>query len=80
MCGVSLKERQPSNEPRRCLGVDAIADVMNRCSRLRWHGHGERNGDADCVKACARLSVEGTAPSILHRSTHLDPGKMGMST
>ena len=28
--------------------VEAIADVMRR-SRLRWHGHVERKGKADCV-------------------------------
>ena len=26
---------------------------------MTWHGHVERNGDADCVKACARLVMEG---------------------
>ena len=28
MCGVSLKERHHSTELRRCLGVEAIGDVM----------------------------------------------------
>ena len=28
----------------------------------RWQGHVERNGDGDCVKACARLVVERMAP------------------
>ena len=44
---------------RRCRRN--IGDVM-RTSRLRWHGHDEGNGDADCVKACVRLVVERTAP------------------
>ena len=40
MCGVSLKEKQPSTELRQQLGVDAIGDAMRRC-RLRGHGHVE---------------------------------------
>ena len=55
MCGVSLKERQPSTELQTLVSVEAIVDVMRRCSRLRWHRHVQRNGDADCVKACAKL-------------------------
>ena len=35
--------------------------VMRRC-RLRWHGHVERKGNADYVKACTKLVVEGRAP------------------
>ena len=30
--------------------------------RLRWHSHVERKDDADYVKACSRLVVEGKAP------------------
>ena len=41
--------------------VEAIGDVMRR-GRLRLHGHVERNYDADYVKACTRLEVEGKAP------------------
>ena len=48
MCGVSLKETQPSTELRRRLGIDAIGDVMRR-GRLRWHEHVERKADADYV-------------------------------
>ena len=58
MCGVSLKERQPSIGQRGRLGVEAIGDVVRRC-RLRWHGHVERKNDASYVKACTRLVVEG---------------------
>ena len=47
MCGVSSKERQPSTELRRRLGVEAIGDVMGR-GRLRWHGHVARKNDCDC--------------------------------
>ena len=61
MCRVSLKDRQSCTELRRCPGVEAIGDVMRR-SRLRWRGHVERKGGADCVNSCARLVVEGKAP------------------
>ena len=50
MCRVSLRERQPSTELRRCLGTEANGDVMIRC-RLRWHAHVKRKDDADYVKA-----------------------------
>ena len=40
------------------LGVAPIGDVLRRY-RLRWHGHVERRDDADYVKACTRLVVEG---------------------
>ena len=33
----SLKERQPSIELGRHLGVEAIEDVIQRRRRLRWH-------------------------------------------
>ena len=42
-------------------GVEAIGDVMRR-RRLRWHGHVERKGNVDYVKACVRLRVEETVP------------------
>ena len=51
MGGVTLKERQPSTELRRLLGVEAIGDVM-KGSRLRWHGYVERKDNADYMKAC----------------------------
>ena len=60
MRGVSLKERQPSTELRRRRGVEAMENVMRRC-RLRWHGYLERKDDADYVKVCTRLVVEGKA-------------------
>ena len=61
MCGY-LKERQPSTE-LRMLGAEAIGDVIvMRRHRLRWHGDVERKDDADYVKACTMLVVEGTAP------------------
>ena len=62
LCGVSLKERQPSTELRRRLGVEEIGDVMRRFRLSWWHGHVERKDDGDYVKACTRLVVEGKIP------------------
>ena len=67
MCGVSLKERQPSTE----LGVEAVGDVMRR-GRLRWHRLVERKDDADYVKAYTRLVVEGKASVGRPRKTWQD--------
>ena len=39
-CVVSLNERRPSTDTRRCLVVETIVDVMRRCS-LRCQGHTE---------------------------------------
>ena len=35
MCGVTLKDRCKSEELRRRLGIEAVADVVRK-SRLRW--------------------------------------------
>ena len=61
MCGTSLSERIPSKELRKWLGIEAVGDVIRR-TRLRWYGHVERKDDADWVKACSHLEVEGTVP------------------
>ena len=68
LCGVSVKESQPSTELRRRLCVEAIVDVTRR-RRLGWHGHAERKDDADYVKACTRLVVEGKVPAGRPRKT-----------
>ena len=41
---------------------------MKRC-RLRWHGHVERKGDADCVKVCVRSVMEERLLSAGQRNT-----------
>ena len=68
MCGASLKERQRSTELRGHLGVEAVVVVRWR-GRRKWNGHVERNGDTDCVKACARLAVDRKAPVDRPRKT-----------
>ena len=47
MCGICLKERQPSSKLGICL-KDAFRHVMRR-GRLRWHGHVERKDGADYI-------------------------------
>ena len=55
MDGWCFPERKTASTVlRKRLGVEATGYVMRR-SRLRWHGHVERKGDADYVKTC-RLS------------------------
>ena len=60
MCCICLKERQPSTELGRCIGIEAIGDVMRR-GRTRWHGHVERKDDAVYVMTCTRMVVDGKA-------------------
>ena len=61
MCGVKLKDRLPSKEPRERLGVDDIALVLQQ-NRLRWYGHVLRKDDDDWVKKCMEHEVEGSRP------------------
>ena len=58
MCDVSLKERQPSIELRRRLGVEAIRDVMRRYT-LRGHSSC-RQGEEDLAEhsVCQRAYAE----------------------
>jgi hypothetical protein len=49
MCGVSLRDRVPSEELRPWVGVESIRDVCRR-NRLRWFGRVERKGDDDWMK------------------------------
>lgn len=68
MCGVSLRERRTSVELRQRLGVEPIGEVVRR-NRLRWFGHVERKDDADWVKNCTKLVVEGSVPPGRPRMT-----------
>ena len=53
ICGVSFRDRVPSSELRRRLGLRSIEDLM-RDKRLRWFGHVERSGDA-WINQCRKL-------------------------
>jgi hypothetical protein len=41
ICGMSLRDRVPSEEFRAWVGMEPISDVYRR-NRLRWFGHVER--------------------------------------
>ena len=59
VCGVKLKDRLPSKELRKRLGIDDIALVLQQ-NRLRWYGHVLRkDDDDDWVKKCMEYEVEG---------------------
>ena len=46
MCGGTLKDRCKSEELRKRLGIEDIADVVRK-SRLGWFGHLERKDAGD---------------------------------
>ena len=41
MCEVTLRDKVPTAELRRRLGIEGVVKVMRR-GRLRWFGHVER--------------------------------------
>ena len=59
MCGVTLRDKVPTVELRRRLGVDGVVEVMRR-GRLRWFGYVERKEVDDWVSACRNLEVAGS--------------------
>src|SRR5664279_5613014 len=58
MCGVTLKDRNSSEELRERLGIVSVSDIV-RQGRLRWFGHVERKDTDDWVSACRNIDVEG---------------------
>ena len=60
MCGVTLKDRCRSDELRKRLDIEDVADVVRK-SRLGWFGHLERKDDRDWVSACRNMAVPGNA-------------------
>ena len=59
MCGVTLRDKVPTVELRRRLGIEGVAEVMRR-GRLRWFGHVERKEVDDWVSACRNLEMTGS--------------------
>ena len=59
MCGVTLRDKVPTVELRRKLGIEGVVEVMRR-GRLRWFGHVERKADGDWVSACRNFEVAGS--------------------
>ena len=60
MCGVTLKDRCKSEELRKRLDIEDVADVVRK-SRLGWFGHLERKHEGDWVSACRNMVVPGYA-------------------
>ena len=60
LCGVTLKDRCKSEELRKRLDIEDVADVIRK-SRLRWYGHFERKDEGDWVSACRNMLVPGKA-------------------
>ncbi len=58
MCGVTLKDRKPSEELRDRLGLAKISDCV-QSRRLRWFGHVERMQDDNWVKKSREIKVTG---------------------
>ena len=56
MCGVTLRDKVPTVELRRRLGIEGVVEVMRR-GRLRWFGHVERKEVDDWVSGCRNLKV-----------------------
>ena len=60
MCGVTLKDRCKSEELRKRLDIEDVADVVRK-SRLGWFGHLERKDAGDWVSACRNTDIAGNA-------------------
>jgi hypothetical protein len=58
MCGVTLKDRKPSEELLERLGIECVSVIVRR-GRLRWFGHVERMDAENWVSACRLMNVEG---------------------
>jgi len=61
MCNVKVKDRVPSKELRKRLGIDDIILILQQ-NRLRWYGHVLQKEDTDWVKKCMEYEVEGSRP------------------
>jgi len=65
---LSVKDRIPSKELNRYLGVSGVTDVVRR-GRLRWFGHLEPKGVDDWVSACRDMEVTGDRGRVRVRKT-----------
>ena len=59
MCVVTLRDKVPTVERRRRLGIEGVVEVMRR-GRLRWFGHVERKEVDDWANTCRNLEVAGS--------------------
>ena len=68
MCGAKLRDRVSSEELRNRLGIESVKVKLRR-GRLRWRGHVERRDEANWVKKCMYMEVEGKKPRGRPRKT-----------
>ena len=54
-----MRDKVPTVELRRRLGIEGVVEVMRR-GRLRWFRHVERKEVLDWVSACGNLEVAGS--------------------
>ena len=60
ICGLSLRDSKKNSEIRELLGgLEPVSLLIGR-SRLQWFGHVEHEDDADWVKQCMLMEIEGT--------------------
>ena len=71
MCGVTLKDRNSSEELLSRLKIESVSDVVRR-GRLRWFGHVERKQEDDWVSACRNLVVEGNRGRVRDKKTWME--------
>jgi len=60
ICGVTLKDRCESEESRKRLETEDMADVVRKC-RLAWFGHLERKVASGWVSARRNMAIVGNA-------------------
>jgi len=58
MCGIKLKDRDPSEELKEILGLDDIISVLQQ-NRLQFYGHVLRKEDDNWLK-CMEYELAGT--------------------
>ena len=74
---MTLKDRRPSEELRRGLGIESV-DIVVRRGRLRWFGHVKRKEADDLVSKCRNLEVVGGARKGWGRKTWMECVKKDM--
>jgi len=60
ICGVNVKDRLASNEPKERTGLDDIISVLQQ-NTLRWYGHVLQKDD-NWVKKCMKYEAQSPRP------------------
>ena len=56
-----MKDRRKSEELRKRLDIEDVADVVGKSRLEHWFGHLERRNERDWVSACRNMAVPGNA-------------------